>query len=199
MINFKIFSKLLIASTIVFFSANSHALLLSPATVGVQTGDEPNANQEESYIQSAFGLGGTNLTLLYKADASDDGSVAEEDGGYATSYSTMFDFVLDEGEADITGAVISWLNGEASINCPSCYVAVKDGRNQPAYYFFDISEWNGTDALTFENFWENTQGSISHIAIWGYEYIPVPQPGTFGLLGLGLLGLVLGRRKLART
>ncbi|PHQ25593.1 PEP-CTERM sorting domain-containing protein [Marinobacter guineae] len=189
--NINPFSNIAVASAALLLSVNAHALLLQPPGNG--SSNETSASQEESELISALGLGGVDLDLLYKADF----DTGDEEGAFETSYSTSW--ILD-GENEATGADITWDGVLAAITCPSCYVAVKDGNNTPGFYFFDISNlWNGTDPLEFRNFWPDN-GAISHISIYGKEMtVQVPEPGTMGLLGLGILGLMTVRRKIHKS
>ena len=70
---------------------------------------------------------------------------------------------------------------------------VKDGANNPAWYLFDISSWNGTDPIELENFWADRTGEISFVAL--FNGTKVPEPGMVILLGIGLLGLAFYNRK----
>ncbi|WP_404362266.1 PEP-CTERM sorting domain-containing protein [Marinobacter sp.] len=188
-----ILPKVILGATVLMFSLSAHALLLSPGTTGVQTSNETSASMEEQLIKDAFGIS-LDLELYYKEDF-DEGEDAT--ASFADSYMTSW--ILDTA-GEPTGADIT-NNGLPSIVCPSCYAAVKDGNQEPAYYFFDISSWDGLTTLEFRDFWLGN-GAISHIAIWGNVTdepgpgpTPVPEPSTLVLLGLGLAGLSLARRK----
>lgn len=190
MSNIKAFSKTVITSAVILLSFNAHALLLEPPGDG--TSNVTSASQEEQLLIDSLGLGDVDLDLFYKADFGDD---PEETGPFSNSYTTSW--ILDS-EGEPTGADIAW-DELSAIACPSCYVAVKDGNNEPAYYFFDISSWDGMETLELRDFWPNN-GAISHVSIYGKEMtVQVPEPGTIGLLGLGILGLVTARRKILKS
>jgi hypothetical protein len=127
--------------------------------------------------------------LLYKADAASGG----EEGSLAGSYATVYNG---------TDATFTYTGG-LSANCPACYLAVKDGNANPDYYFYDLANWNGTDAILLTGFWPN-QGGFSHISIWGdpdggddITLQAVPEPGTLLLVGsaLALVSRRLRRQK----
>lgn len=74
---------------------------------------------------------------------------------------------------------------------------IKDGNQNPSYYFFNLTAagWNGTDPIILEDFWPSN-GAISRVAIWDASSgTSVPEPGTLGLLGLGLAGMGSGMRR----
>lgn len=171
-----------------------YALDLSPSTSGVVLGSSltPQAgpsNCEPACVYQAFGLSNDgSLSLLYKANVG-----GPEEGTFAGSYNTVFNF---ERTGDAAGGTISFTGG-ASISCPSCYLAVKDGNINPRYYFFDISSWNGTETINLNGFWPG-RGAISHVSIWGTPSAGVPEPSSLLLLGAGLAGAGIWRRKFVR-
>lgn len=164
---------------------NANALLLTPASATWQGSvpGNPNANDIEDITGTS-----AQLTLAYKSDvgSSDSGSLA---GSYDTTYNNT---PTDPEEAAIT------FNGTgAAISGSPLYLLVKDGNQDPIWYIFDISGWNGVETINLEGFWPN-QGAISHVGIYTTgESRQVPDGGSsMALLGLALTSVGLLRRKL---
>src|SRR5688500_8924377 len=124
-------------------------------------------------------------TLLYKSNVSGTTGLGADQGPYASSYQTLF----SNTATDPSDALITYLSGSA-IGCSVCYLLVKDGNNNPAQYLFDISSWDGLEAIVLTGFWPS-QGAISNVAI--YSGTPVPEPGTLLLLSMGATGLIARR------
>ena len=181
-------SKLVLGITAAVFSlataaTSAHALSLSPGgEIGGLTFTNSNCNAE-----CVSGLLGITVTEVYKMNVDD----ATDTGSFAGSYTTTF----QNTATDPSGFEITY-DGGSSISCPSCYLLVKDGRHEPYQYLFDISTWNGTDTITGTNFWPNG-GAISHVAIYQTPGGSVPEPTSMLLLGAGLAGVSLLRRKTA--
>lgn len=174
-----------LAALLLMLGMQAQAILLTPAdcNVGVNCWTtDVNSQPTADSIATLVGTS-TELIELYKAEVGGNDS-----GPYKTSYETTF----LNSELDPMDALIEYISGP-SITCPECYVSIKDGNHSPALYVFDLNSWNGIEAISLEDFWPR-QGAISNVAIWGNS-ANVPEPSTLALLGIGMVGLVLVRRR----
>jgi len=174
-----------------FISFNANAVMLTPSTAGVIAANLGPSNCEPDCVYTTFNInGGVNdgsLSLLYKANQG-----GSDEGTFAGSYDTTF----SNTPGDPEDALIEYLGG-ASITCPDCYLAIKDGNQNPSYYFFDLTSWNGVEDIDMDDFWVGP-GAISHVSIWGVPGTPptnIPEPGMLLLLAVGLAGLSLASRR----
>lgn len=172
----------------------AHALTISPSDA-FATGTV-NSNLSPTEIGTIHSLG--TLSLLYKAEVG-----GSDSGTFAASYNTTF----ADTPTDPSGATISYVGLPALVpSANPLYLYVKDGNQNPAYYVFNISAWNGMDNLVLEDFWPQ-QGAISNLQILGgtttgeippRDITPpgVPDGGsTVVLLGMGLVLVAFLRRK----
>jgi hypothetical protein len=127
-----------------------------------------------------------DVAELYKQDVDDPEAPLPFAGSYTTTFSNDSD--------DPEDALIHY-DGGASIGGECIFLLVKDGNQSPAWYLFDISDWNGTDDLVLEDFWVGP-GAISHVALYAGGEVQVPDGGsTVLLLGLGLSAIAIACRR----
>lgn len=134
------------------------------------------------------------LASAYKAEA---GTTVVESGVGKDYYSTVFDLT----STDPSKATITW-GGGLWIDCPDCFLVVKDGNAVPSAYIFDLGNWNGQDTITLTNFWPS-KGAISYVEIFGSTTdgggppLMVPEAETYAMMlaGLGLVGFAAARRR----
>lgn len=187
-LSFAAASALTLAMGMAAGTANA-LIMLTPAGATDTTNDNSNLTTL-ALINAAFGTTYTDLTMSYKANVG-----TGEEGPYADNYATVF----SNSASDPADALITWDLGEPFIPCPTCLLIVKDGNQVPAQYLFDLGSWDGQESIQLTGFWPE-QGAISNVAIWsgpdnGGGEAEIPEPGVLFLLGAGLLGLGLARRR----
>lgn len=191
-----IIQKILQGGLLLAFASSGQAALMALEPGKADQTSSQSQSLSGSEIANIFGSSAV-LENLYKAEVpgSSNDPVTEE-GSFRYSYTTQFGFVNSDSATDPSSARITY-NGEPDpwIQCPECYLVVKDGAQDPAQYLFDLGYetnsgiWDGRQTIEMTDFWPD-QGAISHVAIWWSEQErQVPVPGTLALLGLGLLVL----------
>lgn len=169
-------------------------IYLSPGDCDTSDGGNcvtSDQNNQPTLAQWNEWLGEDGLVELYKSDFG-----GTDSGDFADDYITIF----FNDNNDPNYATISW-DGSDSIDCPVCYVWVKDGNAKPNIYIFDISNWDGMSSIFLEGFFtgggRDGGGAISNVGILGKSggETQVSEPATLGLLGLGLLGIGFARRR----
>jgi len=166
---------------IMALSQVAYGLQITPSTDSPYTGDDTSQAVIDSIV---LGITGYSHPL-YKATP---GSPVAEEGVLAGSYETVFD-------DDNSDAVIEYVAGD--IVGPIAYLLVKDGRQQPAWYLFNLTGlgWDGMEKIEVQGFWPN-QGEISHVSLYGNR-TGVPDGGTtMMLVGMAMIGLGALRRVL---
>jgi hypothetical protein len=181
----------IVCATLAFLPASAEAvIILTPADADGTTND--NSNCEPGCLETALGVDVD--TLLYKSNVEGGDS-----GTFANSYTTVF----SNSPSDPQDASITYDGGlDPFIDCSACYLAVKDGNQEPAYYFFDLSAlgWDGQEEIQLDGFWPGN-GAISHVSIWGGEDGGgddgggVPEPASALVFGLGALAVAHRARK----
>ena len=168
----------------------ANALLITPSTSPCGsstclqlTGTQTAQPQIDTAIAGALGIS----TEVYKQNVDD----LFDTGSAAAWYSTAF----FNSPGDPEDATITWGGGAYLSN--ATHLLVKDGNNNPAWYLFNITGWDGKESILLEDFWIGN-GAISHVALYaGGTTTRVPEPGTMGLLGAGLLAFGFLRRRKA--
>jgi hypothetical protein len=168
--------------------------------------DEGALSQDNNEVLNTFATkvsGFSKDNLLYKVDA----STGTDQESLASAYETTF-------TADASGATISQVEGQASVDCSvSCFLLVKDGNHAPFAYLFLLSlgwddrethrnyptpdnigwatagggpSWDGIADLELRNFWSG-EGEISYVALYSASVSAVPVPAAFWLFGTALM------------
>jgi hypothetical protein len=168
------------------------ALILTPSDADY-SGSETSQNDINDAIGDIMGFDDPNDFELYKQNVGENADT----GPAAPYYETTF----SNSESDPSDALIEWVGGLLIDPNATKYLLVKDGNQDPAWYLFDISDWNGTEDIVLQGFWPD-QGAISHVAIYGdngdgpdlVAEIPEPASAVFWLT-VGTAGLFATRRR----
>lgn len=191
LMNLKTITKLAAAIAAFSFVSATQALTItplpgvsSPGVTQTATGNQTSQALIDTAILPYIG----SATQLYKQDV----GAGSDTGTFASSYKTTF----ANSAADPSDALIQYVSGPSIISNP-VYLLVKDGNHSPAWYLFTIAGWNGIESLDIQDFWP-AGGAISHVTLYGTQGSRVPDGGaTVALLGVGLVGLGMMRRKIS--
>ena len=193
--------KLLMAMTLAIAGSHAQALVINQGdcetttiecTYGNQTSTDAINVVIEEYLVDMY-----SIKEVYKSEVPEVGAdlipnsiVGIDEKSYADSYETTF----SNTSTNPTEAWIKYVTGPI-IDCPSCWLLVKDGNHSPAWYLFNISNWNGEEDIYLNGFWSGGGGAISHVAIYGGPPgTSVLAPGPLGIMSIGLLLISVMRR-----
>jgi hypothetical protein len=181
----------------------AEAINLTPEQTGCTSsvGSTLDAGAVQAELDRCFDVSSASLELIYYRDVN-----AGEAGAYADSYATAF------SPSRAAGNLTYSMPGPSFV-CVECYLVFMDGTQSPAQYLFEITGWDGSESITFRNFWPGP-GSIANVALWGSSTeaplvetfsfaeasdqsrkASVPEPTTFMLIGLGTIGAIRAVRR----
>lgn len=188
-------TKLMIAAVLTVFSINVYANPIAGTTCGVpdRTGTLTAAEQ------CAFGLGNpdaTDIASYYGDIWVSAGELEDENGtdGYLTATSDIgWGVIPNSGTWGIDASF--WTMFDSAV----ISMHIGEGGGDPDHWAWLIADndLSGTWSIDFVGCDECSTkgGGLSNIKLWGVRGGSVPEPSIVALLAIGLLGMVVARRK----
>jgi hypothetical protein len=142
-------------------------------------GDQPNPGALDS--EAGAGVGGDDILQLphdfFELIAKSDGL-----------NSSFFDILSGSLTGGFTG---TFMLGQMSSDSVALLFKSGGGENSPSWWLFSVDNVTEGEVFTWNLFGTAPVNQLSHVEAYG-----VPEPGTLGLIGLGLIGIgFAGRRK----
>lgn len=171
----------------------------------ISTGNVTANNADATNCFGAYGGNPSQLLpnsapLTWNGDSWD--FIAKKEEG--TSGALSADIGQNQGNWSYSGDFSNWAS----------FFVVTKASNNPGWaaYYFDDTQGASTLSGTFFIPWVNEGGNngpdlsaaeeggsaLSNLSLYARRVAQVPEPATLGLMGLGLLGLGLGRRQRAQ-
>jgi len=206
------------AAAFVLFVADAEASVITiTPTTAQQWTMGANSNPSEADLEQVIGLAAGTLVVSggYKSEVANPPNPNGEGVDlwqFANSYDTIFSMTATDPE----NATITWITGQPFISFTDMYLVIKDGKQNPSVYIFNLnkldldangsfeSHWNGTDTIQITGFWPD-QGAISNVQIVRgsnpqITLIPnLPEPTSLAIWALGMVAAGFGARRLRKA
>jgi hypothetical protein len=178
------------AATLFFWAMNVNATIIDITTEDV--------NGHACAVASVTGESGGSTTCYGLFDGNDDVNDQYQIG------SDLFSFLgkSEDGDLTLTGQGTqsgTWAFSNSLLNQSfgDYFLVIKAGTEWGAYLFSGSDNQSTNGEWVTDDFLNNgdRQPGISHMSIYAADATTVPEPSIVALLGLGLLGMGLARRK----